>query len=306
MFGFGVPELVPTLQAPRVHKSKWDQSPNRTIMPNVACILPPDLSPDILHAFLCRFQFEEVQYKIANIEEEFQNVLFGEPAMSKLSDSKLVISPDVRARDNLVSERRTIIESIEKIFPAFRAPFSVMLSLQKSVKKLELTAKDDCMVILGPQARTLRALEKDYNVKISIRGPDSQTEEEGKQNNFGHVMVIGNNDDDVTRCINKISSMLQAGDFDQEEKVVDVDSYSLSFNPFEDTVPWEVIDTANTNEQRFGTAISELIKDIDNNDNAGDNDETPARKAIFERFSIDLSRKDVSCLLREANPPGLG
>ncbi|OHT00877.1 hypothetical protein TRFO_32350 [Tritrichomonas foetus] len=307
MFGFGIPILTPSV--PRTKKSKWDKTTLKTVIPNVACILPPDLSPDILHTYLLRFQLEEVEYKINHLEEEHPNVLYGENLLTNFTqDNKLQLTPDVRARDSLVSERRQIIASIEKIFPAFRAPLSILLSLQKSIKKINFTEENHFVIILGPRANTLRALEKEFNVRMSIRGPKKNSDNPNEVTDFGHVLIIGNNDDEVGRCASKVELLIKSDEnYDDFNHDVDVNSYSLSFDPAVETVPWEDVQPTNYefSTDRYVNAVDDLIKEINNNDKLAEDDETPERRALFERFAVDLSRRDISCLLREAPPPGL-
>lgn len=306
MLSFGISSTVqPTIQ--RSRKSKWDTTTTKTVIPNIACILPPDLKPDLLHAYLLRFQFEEVQYKITHLDDEQKNVNFGENLMSNFTlDNKLQVTPDVRARDSLVQERRQITESIEKIYPIFRPPFSIRMSLTKSVKRVEVPSIKLLGVILGPRAVMLRQIEKDFNVKISVRGAVNQDESNPDERN--HLLIIGNTDDEVERCCKKINSIISSEggvinpNTNQFNQNVDPDSYSLSFNPNVEKPPWDEIDTNfDKNYNVFDSAYTELLNNL-GKDN--DDDEPEEMKYLFDKFSVDLSRKDISSLMDEPSPPG--
>lgn len=311
MLGFGVPDITPQAVVQKPKKTKWDKSQMKTVMPNIACILPPDLDPEALHAFLLRFQLEEVEYKLSHLEDEKSNVNYGENSLLSV-DNKLQLPPDVIARDNLVSERRRTIESIEEIFPAFRPPLSILLTLQKAVRRMDLTSPQQFSLILGPRAQTLKGLERDYNVHISIRASLLKKDENPEEKtDYGHVIVIGNNEDDVARCMEKIESILSTEEefIPEEIMEVNVDDYSLSFDPTIETVPWDEPKFNLFNESKrqaegaFKGAIQDLLNDI--NGTGRDEDyESGERQTLLNPFYIDLSRQDISCTLTEPLPPG--
>ncbi|KAH0793348.1 splicing factor 1 [Histomonas meleagridis] len=311
MQSFGIP-MAPTLVT-RTTKSKWDSGDSKTVIPNVACILPPDLKSDLLHAYLLRFQFEEVQYKIKNLEDETKNVNFGENLMNNFTlDNKLQVTADVRARDSLVQERRQITESIEKVYPIFRAPLSLLVSITKSVKRVEIPSYKLLGVILGPRATMLRQIEKDFNVRISVRGPSNTTDDNAPPEERGHLLIIGNTEDEVTRCAKKINSIISSeggivntntGGFNQD---VDPDQYSLSFNPNEDKPPWEetVKGTDTSGYNTFDSAYDELLNSLTRNDTVDEETESEERRKLFKKFTVDLARTDISSLMDEPLPPG--
>lgn len=312
MLGFGIPDIAPPVVVQKPKKTKWDKTSMKTVMPNIACILPPDLAPEALHAFLLRFQLEEVEYKLSHLEDEKGNVNYGENALLNV-DNKLQLPPDVIARDMLVSERRRIIESIEEIFPPFRPPLSILLTLQKAVRRMELKSPQQFNLILGPRAQTLKGLERDYNVHISIRAsPVKKDENPEEKTDFGHVIVIGNNDDDVDRCMQKIESILEIEEelIPEEVKEVNIEEYSLSFDPTLEVLPWEeskifgnVSDSRHESERAYNRAIEDIINEL-NGEGKDEEYESVERQALLNPFYIDLARQDISCALKEPVPPG--
>lgn len=305
MLSFGIASAA-TPTVPRAKKSRWDAGGAKTVIPNVACILPPDLKPDLLHAYLLRFQFEEVQYKLSHLEDEQRNVNFGENLMSNFTlDNKLQVTPDVRARDALVQERRQITESIEKVYPVFRAPFAIRASLTKSVKRVDVPSIKLLGVILGPRAAMLRQIEKEFNVKISVRGAarDDENSSSGERN---HLLIIGNTDDEVERCCRRINAIISSEGVVVNQNLfsqdVDPDSFALSFDPNEERPPWAEGDAAQDSaHSTFDSAYNELLRNI----SRGDEDEEPEEvRALFDRFATDLARRDISALMDEPLPPG--
>lgn len=312
MLGFGIPDIAPQVVVQKQKKTKWDNTSMKTVIPNIACILPPDLSPEVLHACLLRFQLEEVEYKLTHLEDEKGNVNYGESNVLP-ADNKIVLPPDVIARDALVSERRRIIESIEEIFPAFRPPLSILLTLQKAVRRMDLRSPQQFNLILGPRAQTLKGLERDYNVHISIRAsPLKKDEDPEEKTDYGHVIVIGNNDDDVERCMEKIQSIIQIDDemIPEEIKEVNIDEYSLSFDPTLETFPWDESknlyyssESRHESERAYNRAIDDILEEL-NGTSKDEEYESVERQALLNPFYIDLARQDISCALTEPLPPG--
>lgn len=302
---FGIPTINTQTAVPiRERKSKWDKSKNKTVMPNVPMILPPDLKEDVLHSILLRIQLEIIEYQMNNLDDEKENINYGESPL-KAIDNKLQLPADVRARDTLVSERQRIIESIETINPAFRPPPSILLSRQKSIKSLQLTSPDHYKQILGARAAQLKQLEKEFNVKITLRPKPRQPDDDDDSNDYGYVLVIGNNDEDVNGCINKIETIVNTTEeaIPDEEIIVNIDEYSLSIDPTKESHPWEDLYTQKDIVRSKIEVISDIFSEINR---SGEEREVESlqRQELLRPFQLDLSIQDISCALQEEQPPG--
>jgi hypothetical protein len=282
----------------RPKRSRWGPPGKRTIIPNVACILPPDLPPDILHAFLLRFQFEEVEYKLSHLESEQKNVNFAE---NPLAESRFSPSPDVRARNSLVQERRQVMTSIDRIYPIFQPPLPLRLSLTKSVKKLILPSEKAIGAVVGARGTTVKMLEKEFGVKISLRGSSAAYELDEQP----HVLIIGNKDDDVDRCHRKLTGMLEITE--AEAEAAPDDHLMLRFDPKDDILPWGGPSAAadELSDGQVDHAMQELMRELAQGGRAAADEETPARRQLFRTCEFDLGFRDISVILKEPPPPGL-
>ena len=151
----------------------------RTVIPNVAHILPPDVSPDVLHTLLLRFQLEEVEYRLAE---------------------DAALSMDVRTRDALVQERQLIIESIARVFPPFHAPHT---NPRQTLAQLELPSNDAVKTIVGNRGAGLRKLEKEHNVKVTFRSATPAWEPSSTP-----IMTVLGSADSVSAFMRRVQSML--------------------------------------------------------------------------------------------------
>ncbi|EAY02832.1 hypothetical protein TVAG_293000 [Trichomonas vaginalis G3] len=295
----------------RVRKSKWGPEDEKTVMSNVANILPPNLPPDVLNAFLLRFQLEEVQYKMNHLQEERKNILYGETLINNMNpDQRGFIHPDVRARDALVKERSQILNAIEKIFPVFRPPLSLKFAVNQTVKALKLPSQHAISVIMGNRCSTMNGLEQSFRVKISLR--PSMRQANGEETD-SYILIIGNNSDDVDRCYNECTRMIESSQgrmnnmSEEDEIKIDTDSLTVSFNTKEVLPPWtdfsnKTISNFNQNDEVNGD-IDAILKG--ETGAFGSNNDDILSLPELERYAKDVTVHDLSSVLIEPPPPGL-
>lgn len=290
-------------QPPTPKKSNWSPPDQRTVIPNIACILPPNLSPDILHAFLLRFQLEEIQYKLDYLDEEIPNINFGESPMIQQT-FRAQVTPDVRARDTLVKERRQVVDSIERMFPVYHLPLSFVFSMSKSVKRIDLTSAHYIGTILGQKGSNLTALERDYNVKISLRGPTTFAGQIEDPDQTSYVLVIGDNDNDVNRCCRQIEELIRTNSGPPTLSSIDISKLTLSFDPDKEIRPWMEKVKAENYKHLDDTDIKNVLREISKGDDNTPTTATSFELELAERYAIDLSYNDISTLTNEPLPPG--
>lgn len=272
--------------------SKWSDRGTRTVIPNVAHILPPDLPPDVLQIFLLRFQLEEVEYKLSKLEEEFVAV--------SSSDVSVVTGrglPDVvQARHALVQERQQIVASIERVFPVFRPPMSVRSSRRQVFRKIGLPSQSAITSVMGPKGTLVRDMEREFNVKISFRSvPDWELEGD---DDMLTVFVVGACDNDVDQCERRILKAIEA-----TRDVDDGLEMKLSFVPVANDRPWMSAMIHEVEDDVAG-ALDDLMREI--NDGVADaDDESHERHELLSRFAVDLGMRDVSSVILEPTPLGV-
>lgn len=289
--------------AKRQRTSKWSQPNQRTIIPDVAHILPPDLTPDILHTFLLRFQLEEVEYKLSSIDEELENMKFYDSSF-KLSAQKNRISEEVRAKDILLQERQQIIASIEKMYPIFNG----YMSNKQFTRQIDLPSASAISQIMGTKGGTIKEFEKDYNVKISFRGAGVSYEYESEgTDNSAFILIMGDNEKSVEKCHKRLLGILERSHEYEHTAPTEGDQNDLrlSFDPFTDAPPWvDQIPESSASHDTDGMdfAMKELMHDI----YYGRTDETESSsiEKLLDRFKIDVALCDISSVLREPAPLG--
>jgi len=285
----------------RNKRSKWGPNEPKTVMNNIAHILPSNLSPDILHSLLLRFQFEEVQYKLEHLEEEVPNVYLND---SGFYDNKSAVPIDVRVRDSLVNERRQVIDAIERVFPAFRAPLSIRLTSTKIVKKITVQSSSIFGKIVGRRGTTLASLEQNNKVRISLRtAPKSPDGVEIENQAF--ILIIGTVADDINRCEQQIIKLIEAEQGKNTAEIAHVDpkTYALSFDPEESIPPWAYINIQNlSTKSEIDEALSDFFSEKGQDKIEEEVNILSAQER--EKFNIDISKHDLSTILSEPYPPG--
>lgn len=281
-------------------KSKWGPM-EKTIMPNVSHIIPSYIEGDQLHSFLLRFQMEEVQYKLNHIEEELKYVNPNSQTMITLgNDLRNQIPAEVKARDALVQERRQIVESIERVFPAYRPPISVRYNSNKAVKRIELNSKLVGLII-GMQGSNIMKLERDFKVRLSFRKNNESNGDSDSSSTT--IFIIGTSESDVDRCYKKLEQMISNENTNfaaENANEIDFKEYSLSFDPNEEIIPWKETTTQSNNN--YEANVKDLLLNIELSDAE---DESDYRKEIEKHYSMDLYLHDLSSVIKEPLPPGL-
>ena len=291
----------------RIKKTKWGPPNQKTIMNNISNILPSNLSPDILHSLLLRFQFEEIQYKLEHLDEEFKNICYEDNNLiNQNSENRSHFPITVKARDILIQERRQIVDSIEKVFPAFRLPFSMRISSNKTVKRIDLPNFKCISKIIGRKCSNLNNLEQNNRVKISLRS--SYLNDIDKSS---YLLIIGTQNDDVERCFNQILKLIDYENNSQEIlkkniNNIDPNNFSLSFDPNISIPPWTSYQLSNY-KLDISTEVNDALKEIleELNNGSKNNKNSLLSSQDLERFEINIFQKDISNVLLEPKPPGI-
>lgn len=310
--------------------SKWSSPGSTPYIRNVPTILPPGLDSVTLQSILLRSQFEEVQYKLANLKTEAHKIVQFDEILSK--KNTLVYDQNgyrkdptpVRARDALFQERKEIISAIDKIYPIFRVPGSIRISYKKSTRKFYLPSPNCIGLILGPRGESLKALESKYKVKISIRGqgstPDARTSGEvftpRSPDEPLHALIEADTDDSINACIQELEYIIMPKP-DQENELKKKQLYQLAVyngvvsaeSAFEKTEesdfpPWYDPSLKIENND-VKNAVDSLVNDLDSKEENKEEDEQAKKLEKYKPFMINLREVDISVILPERLPPGL-
>ncbi|KAH0794767.1 KH domain containing protein [Histomonas meleagridis] len=316
-------------------EQKWSRRGERLNMPNVPCILPPGTKGPLLHGILLRAKLEEIQYQLANLEKETPNIVTHEKELQKENTISYNSSGyrndnnrnQIRARDFLFKERKNLIGSIDSIFPAFRIPASLRIAYTKCTRKFYLSSPNMIGFIIGPRGESLRALENEFQVRISIRGQGStlnaKHESSYPKNNDEeplHALIEGDTEGKIDECVKKLEVLCKpVPDSENEIKkqqlrhlamlngVVSAESaFSEEFGKKSDKPPW-YDDTLNfVKSSELDDVVKEvsMIAQDDKNINTEINEKSN-EDYRFQRFLIDLTERDISALVPEPKIPGL-
>lgn len=188
----------------RQKTSRLSPPNERTVIDNVACILPSDLKLETLRPLLMRFRLEEIHYLFDNVNDETKNILFYENENIKNIDKKLARPPSVRARYLLAQEQSQIIESIRQIYPQFQLIYYEDMTDQIArIKELYVISTEQLYFIMGDNGENLKRIEQEYNIRARITKVPVNIQMK-PNSKFGEalcrILLIGQTDEDVDAC----------------------------------------------------------------------------------------------------------
>ena len=313
--------------------SKWSSRDKKINIANLPSILPPGLKTPNLQAILLRARYEEIQYKLSKLSTEAQSVLeFDDRLVNESNYDQKDLKTDtnsMKARDSLYQERKALIESIDKIYPCFRVPGASRIAYTKCTKKFYIPGPNFIGQILGPRGETLKQLESQYGVKISIRGKGSTPDNKSSGEVYVprspdeplHALIESYNEQSIEDVV-KILEAIVIPKPDKENELKKAQLRQLAVyngvipatppppkpKPKEiENVPPPWFDkTLNLENVEVDSAIDTII---DRNPQLSNIDEITAPgkmkwKEKMKKFAIDLKLNDISSILPGRPPPG--
>jgi len=302
---------------------KWSRRGERVNVMNVPCVIPPGVKYPLMHSILLRAELEEIQNRLANINSESNCVVEYE---GKGSDYRFDMrrgkgeSSSVRARDILFQKRKNLIDSIDKLYPAFRIPASLRIAFTKCTRKFYLESPNMIGLILGPRGESLKQLESQYHAKISIRGkgstPDSKNTIEVIQPRSAdeplHALIEAETEAEIDVCVKALQQIITpVPDHENERKKAQLRQLAMYNGVLADSsligeedgkstkYPW--FDESLNNNPDFDDAFDSVLSSIANPDSKSSNNEAIDK---YNRFLIDLDELDISHIIPERDPPG--
>lgn len=303
----------------RREAAKWSEPGEHTNIHNVPCVLPPRLPEPLLTAILLRAKYEEIQDLLANLEREANNVLaWSSEPPSRESNSQTM----KRARDSLFKERRNVISEIDSIYPVFRIPASTRIAYTKCTRKFMIANPNMIGFILGPRGASLRDLEAEFEVRISIRGKGStinakhvseknrQTEDEPL-----HALIEGNTETKIDQCVKRLEQLTTPVPDRENEKKKEqlrqlavlngVYSADIAFNDGiskkESRPPWYDEELESLRTAELDSAMMQLNEGLASGAPITDAQITDK----FAKYVVDLREYDISLMIPEPDVLGL-
>lgn len=312
-------------------ESKWSSRNERVLIPNVPCIIPPDVKTPNLQAILMRARLEEIQYQLTNIDSESAQIIKYDKELSRTclvsynaqgfrNDNKSILA----ARDSLYKERRNLIEYIDSIYPVFRVPAALRIGYSKVTRKFYIPDPNIIGLILGPRGDSIKELEKEFDVQIQIRGigsrykPITIGEHDPSDNEPLHALIEGTTVKSIDDCVRRLEYIISPKpDNENQLKIKQLtnlalyttgaafptdtgkkdDTFSKNDNP-----PWYDPTLEIIQSEELDNAMELFKKRVDGYEE--DIIQNQSSKTQMNRLCVDFSKFDLSYVLPDRRPPG--
>jgi splicing factor 1 len=225
-----------------------------------------------------------------------------------------------RLRDALFKERRSLISAIDEIYPVFRIPAATRIAFTKCTRKFFIGNPSLVGYILGPKGESLKALEKEFQVRISIRGKGLSTQRfapPGENDEPLHALIEGTTERLIDQCVKRLELLMSPPPDSENERKKDQLRYlsvlrgtvsseaafSDDFGKSSGKPPWFDESVASLGSSELDDAMLMLSRQIETGD--PDNTEKPEMESKYQKFLVDLSEVDISVVLQEPRVPGL-
>lgn len=310
---------------------KWNKRGEHINILNIPCILPPNTKAPVLHSILLRSRYEEIQYLLAHLEQETPNIIKFDSSLSN-SNTFTYNSEgyrndnnrnQIRARDSLFIERKNLINSIDAIYPSFRVPGAIRISYVKCKRKFYINNPNLIGLILGPRGGSLKQMENELGVHVSIRGkgsnPNPKAESNQDQDQL-HALIESDTESKIDECIKRLEQLLiPIPDSENERKkqqlselarlrghvstssLLDEENQNSVLIKKQKNPPWinDLLNIDDTDEL-IKEVADQVVADIDSGIVPED-----TTSNIFDKYKINLDRMDLSLLVPEPTVPGL-
>jgi splicing factor 1 len=222
----------------------------------------------------------------------------------------------MRVRDTLFKERRSVISAIDEIYPVFRIPASIRIAFTKCTRKFFITNPNLVGYILGPKGESLKALEKEFQVRISIRGKGLAVQRSSGSTEADeplHALLEGTTERLLDQCVKRLEALMAPPPDSENERKKDqlrflavlrgtVSSeaaFNDDFGKISDRPPWFDDSVLAAQSSELDDAMVMLSRQIETS-----GAERPPDDKKWQRFIVDLSVVDIAAILPEPRAPG--
>jgi splicing factor 1 len=309
-----------------MRSSKWSRRGDRFAIPNVPCVLPPGTANPLLRSLLLRARFEELQYLLAHLPRESPDVARFSDELSRAGAAAPGArgprddhrQAQMRVRDALFRERRSVICAADEVLPVFRVPAAARIAFTKCTRKFHIANPSLVGYILGPQGASLKALEREFQVRISIRGRGLAVQRAGAAGDADeplYALIEGTTERLLDACVARLEALMAPPPDSENERKKDqlrflavlrgtVSSEAAFCDDFGRPgarPPWFDESVAAPRSAELDDAMAMLSRRIETPaDGAG----APEARAKWQRFMVDLAVADVAAVLPEPPAPG--
>lgn len=197
-----------------IKRGIWGPLKMKIIIPGMPTMLPANLTEEQVDAYILTLRIEEISRSL-KIGDFVPPKNEREPSPEPLGGSRL--TREERYKAELEEERLQLIDLGTRKLPTFKPP-TEFKSRNRLQEKLYIPANDFPEInfiglLIGPRGNTLRKLETESTVKISIRGKGSV--KEGKQNSTPgededlHCLIMADSEDKIQHAITMINDIIE-------------------------------------------------------------------------------------------------
>lgn len=209
------------MQILKSRKTRWGAENDKVSIPGLPTALPPNLSKDQLDSYVVHLRVEEIgrTLRMGGYVPREKRSLSPEPIYD--DNGKRTNTRDARYRDKLEEKKVALVERALRTIPGFRPPIDYK-RIVKLQEKVYLPVRDFPEInfiglLIGPRGHTLKKMEADTGVKISIRGKGSV--KEGKTRADGssapgededlHCLVMAENELNLRAGVKMIDQIIE-------------------------------------------------------------------------------------------------
>lgn len=179
-------------------------------------VVPYDLSSEQIQQYLRVLRIEDITRRLRN-----NDVLPPVRDRSPSPEGDVVTTAEVRYRSKLETERHKLVEEATREDSTYRPPHDYRrpgkVSEKIYIPVSEFPEVNFMGLIIGPRGHSLKKLESETGVKVSIRGKGSLKEGKGAKHGQPqpgededlHCLVAGESEDSVNRAVARINKIIE-------------------------------------------------------------------------------------------------
>ncbi|UYV68621.1 SF1 [Cordylochernes scorpioides] len=208
-------------------RSRWEaDEKQKVIIPGLPTYIPSNLTPEQEKIYLLQVQIEAISRRLRTGDLGIpENPKDRSPSPEPIynSNGARINTREVVKRQKMEAERHKMIQEMLKMNKLYVPPPDYKPVQPKFEEKIIIPQEEHPEInfiglIIGPRGNTLKAMEKETNTKIMIRGKGSVREDRPHESNFSnnndeplHACITGPNPEAVQRAVKKLNEVIKKG-----------------------------------------------------------------------------------------------
>ena len=202
-----------------IKKSHWGFESSKTFTPCMVNEIPKDLNINEFEMLLRKQRLEDINLRLEKCDFEEEDPDLREESPEPIYDGKgkRINTRIMMYKEKYINEKNNIIFELMKYDKNYQPPNDY--KPPKKLKKIYIQNNDKynfTKYLIGYKGETQKKFEKISNCKIAIRGKGSNWSNSTYSSNYVylsqneplHILIIGNNDEDIEKAVELISPYL--------------------------------------------------------------------------------------------------